>query len=89
MSDTLPDDNSCLYSFLISFLVDARGGAMQGSRCAGIRVIVPPDTVCMPTRITCRNVRKEKLLQCPALSDGEGLATRVLEMGPDGVVFSG
>lgn len=76
-------------SFLFSFLVDARGGAMQGSRCAGVRMIVPPDTVCMPTRITCRYVRKEKLVQSPPLSDGEGLAARVLEMGPDGIVFSG
>lgn len=74
-------------NFLISFLVDARGGTMQGCRDSGIRVVVPPDAACQPTRITCRYVRKEKLLRNPPLNDGEGLVTRVLEMGPEGITF--
>lgn len=28
--------------FLVSFLVDARGGAMQGNRGSGMRLIIPP-----------------------------------------------
>lgn len=44
------------YSFLVSFLVDARGGAMKGCRGGGVRVIVPPLSAQQPTRITCRFV---------------------------------
>ena len=28
--------------FLVSFLVDARGGAMKGNRGSGMRLIIPP-----------------------------------------------
>ena len=28
--------------FLVSFLVDARGGAMKGNRGSGMRLILPP-----------------------------------------------
>ena len=40
--------------FLVSFLVDARGGAMTGHRHWGMRVILPPGAVQQPTRIQCR-----------------------------------
>ena len=40
--------------FLVSFLVDARGGAMTGHRHWGMRVIIPPGAVQQPTRIQCR-----------------------------------
>ena len=40
--------------FLVSFLVDARGGAMTGHRHWGMRVIIPPAAVQQPTRIQCR-----------------------------------
>ena len=40
--------------FLVSFLVDARGGAMTGHRHWGMRVIIPPSAVHQPTRIQCR-----------------------------------
>lgn len=43
----------------------------------------------MPTRITCRFVRKEKLAVSPPLNEGEALAARVLEMGPHGCKFLG
>ncbi|CAB1318604.1 unnamed protein product, partial [Coregonus sp. 'balchen'] len=41
--------------FLVSFMVDARGGSMRGSRHHGLRVIIPPRTCAAPTRITCRD----------------------------------
>ena len=31
--------------FLVSFLVDARGGAMQGNRGSGMRLIIPPGKI--------------------------------------------
>uniref|UniRef100_A0AC34QC34 Ankyrin n=1 Tax=Panagrolaimus sp. JU765 TaxID=591449 RepID=A0AC34QC34_9BILA len=76
-------------SFLISFLVDARGGAMRGCRHSGVRVIIPPRKAAAPMRITCRYLRKEKLAHPPPLSEGEALASRVLEMGPHNAKFLG
>ena len=76
-------------SFLVSFVVDARGGSMQGRRHSGVHIMVPPGQACMPTRVTCRLRRKEKLAHRPPLVEGEGLACRVLEMGPSGVQFDG
>ncbi|ESO11003.1 hypothetical protein HELRODRAFT_72214, partial [Helobdella robusta] len=75
--------------FLVSFLVDARGGAMSGCRHSGVRILVPPNRATMPTRVTCKLVKKEKLSFPPQLLEGEGLATRVLVMGPVGVKFEG
>ena len=75
--------------FLVSFVVDARGGAMRGCRHSGIRVIVPPGRACAPTRITCKLIKREKLSHPPPLNDGESLATRILKMGPVGATFSG
>ncbi|KHJ91359.1 ZU5 domain protein, partial [Oesophagostomum dentatum] len=69
-------------SFLISFLVDARGGAMRGCRHSGVRIIIPPRKASQPVRVTCRYLRKDKLAHPPPLSEGEELASRILEMGP-------
>ncbi|GAB6028396.1 hypothetical protein CHUAL_002561 [Chamberlinius hualienensis] len=76
-------------TFLVSFMVDARGGAMRGCRHSGVRVIIPPRKASMPTRITCRYLKKEKLLHPPPLMEGEACASRVLEMGPIGAKFLG
>uniref|UniRef100_A0A1I7YMT0 ANK_REP_REGION domain-containing protein n=1 Tax=Steinernema glaseri TaxID=37863 RepID=A0A1I7YMT0_9BILA len=76
-------------NFLISFLVDARGGAMRGCRHSGVRIIIPPRKAAQPTRITCRYLRKDKLAHPPPLSEGESLASRILEMGPHGAKFLG
>lgn len=76
-------------SFLISFMVDARGGAMRGCRHSGVRIIIPPRKCSMPTRVTCRLIKKEKLMKPPPMSEGEGLAARILEMGPVGTQFLG
>lgn len=70
-------------------MVDARGGAMKGCRHSGIRIIIPPRRASMPTRITCRYVRKEKLTSPPPLNEGESLAARVLELGPQNYKFLG
>ncbi|XP_078037351.1 uncharacterized protein LOC144470273 isoform X2 [Augochlora pura] len=75
--------------FLVSFLVDARGGAMRGCRHSGVRIIVPPRRATMPIRVTCRLVKPSKVANPPPLMEGEALATRIIEMGPVGVTFLG
>ncbi|XP_011332219.2 ankyrin-2 isoform X2 [Ooceraea biroi] len=76
-------------SFLISFLVDARGGAMKGCRHSGVRIIVPPRRATMPIRVTCRLVKSSKVANPPPLMEGEAFATRIIEMGPVGARFLG
>ncbi|XP_055953787.1 ankyrin-2-like isoform X16 [Argiope bruennichi] len=76
-------------TFLVSFMVDARGGAMRGCRHSGVRIIIPPRKASMPMRITCRYLRKEKLIHPPPLMEGEACASRILEMGPVGARFLG
>jgi len=75
--------------FLVSFLVDARGGAMRGCRHSGVRVIVPPRKAPSPMRVTCRYLRRDKLTHPPPLGEGEALASRILELGPAGAKFLG
>ncbi|KAH9634383.1 hypothetical protein HF086_010863 [Spodoptera exigua] len=76
-------------NFLVSFLVDARGGAMRGCRGGGVRVIVPPLSAQQPTRITCRYLKPSRINHMPPLMEGEALAARVLEMGPVSAKFLG
>uniref|UniRef100_A0A8D2LIP2 Ankyrin 1 n=1 Tax=Varanus komodoensis TaxID=61221 RepID=A0A8D2LIP2_VARKO len=73
--------------FLVSFMVDARGGSMRGSRHNGLRVIIPPRTCAAPTRITCRLFKPQKLQTPPPLAEEEGLASRVIALGPMGAQF--
>ncbi|EEB19933.1 ankyrin-1, putative [Pediculus humanus corporis] len=75
--------------FLVSFLVDARGGAMRGCRHSGVRVIIPPRKATMPMRVTCRYLKRDKIVHPPPLMEGEALASRVLELGPVGAKFLG
>ncbi|XP_071219201.1 ankyrin-1-like isoform X7 [Salvelinus alpinus] len=75
--------------FLVSFMVDARGGSMRGSRHHGLRVIIPPRTCAAPTRITCRLVKPLKLNTPPPLVEGEGLASRIISLGPSSMQFLG
>lgn len=70
-------------------MVDARGGAMRGCRHSGVRVIIPPRKAAMPMRITCRYLKKDKLVHAPPLMEGEALGSRILEMGPAGAKFLG
>jgi len=89
MSDWTRVCHCCGCRFLVSFMVDARGGAMRGCRHSGIRLIIPPLRLCQPTRITCKLVRLSKVPQPPQLMEGEALASRVLVMGPSGAKFMG
>ncbi|XP_039222551.1 ankyrin-3 isoform X35 [Crotalus tigris] len=75
--------------FLVSFMVDARGGSMRGSRHHGMRIIIPPRKCTAPTRITCRLVKRAKLASPPPMVEGEGLTSRLIEMGPSGAQFLG
>uniref|UniRef100_UPI00398F33B5 ankyrin-1-like isoform X3 n=1 Tax=Pristiophorus japonicus TaxID=55135 RepID=UPI00398F33B5 len=75
--------------FLVSFMVDARGGSMRGSRHNGMRVIIPPRTCSAPTRITCRLVKSQKLVSPPPLVEGEGMGSKVIALGPAGTQFLG
>lgn len=88
-----PDDFYFLldpfFSFLVSFMVDARGGAMRGCRHNGLRIIVPPRKCSAPTRVTCRLVKRHRLASMPPMVEGEGLAGRIIEVGPTGAQFLG
>ncbi|XP_057185823.1 ankyrin-2b isoform X4 [Triplophysa rosa] len=75
--------------FLVSFMVDARGGAMRGCRHNGLRIIVPPRKCSAPTRVTCRLVKRHRLASMPPMMEGDGLASRVIEVGPSGAQFLG
>uniref|UniRef100_A0A8C1Q920 Ankyrin 3a n=1 Tax=Cyprinus carpio TaxID=7962 RepID=A0A8C1Q920_CYPCA len=82
---------SCFHSglFLVSFMVDARGGSMRGSRHDGMRIIIPPRKCPAPTRITCRLAKRHRLAYPPPMVEGEGLVSRLVEMGPAGAQFLG
>uniref|UniRef100_A0A8C1YDZ2 Ankyrin 2a, neuronal n=1 Tax=Cyprinus carpio TaxID=7962 RepID=A0A8C1YDZ2_CYPCA len=75
--------------FLVSFMVDARGGAMRGCRHNGLRIIVPPRKCSAPTRVTCRLVKRHRLASMPPMVEGEGLAGKLIEIGPTGAQFLG
>uniref|UniRef100_A0A2I3TPW9 Ankyrin 2 n=1 Tax=Pan troglodytes TaxID=9598 RepID=A0A2I3TPW9_PANTR len=83
-SPCLERDNS---SFLVSFMVDARGGAMRGCRHNGLRIIIPPRKCTAPTRVTCRLVKRHRLATMPPMVEGEGLASRLIEVGPSACVL--
>uniref|UniRef100_A0A3Q1JAP1 Ankyrin 2a, neuronal n=1 Tax=Anabas testudineus TaxID=64144 RepID=A0A3Q1JAP1_ANATE len=88
--DNVVLSSSLLHSgFLVSFMVDARGGAMRGCRHNGLRIIVPPRKCSAPTRVTCRLVKRHRLASMPPVVEGEGLAGRIIEVGPTGAQFLG
>uniref|UniRef100_A0A8D0KZ80 Ankyrin 2 n=1 Tax=Strix occidentalis caurina TaxID=311401 RepID=A0A8D0KZ80_STROC len=70
-------------------MVDARGGAMRGCRHNGLRIIIPPRKCTAPTRVTCRLVKRHRLATMPPMVEGEGLASRLIEVGPSGAQFLG
>uniref|UniRef100_A0A8B9LUI9 Ankyrin 3a n=1 Tax=Astyanax mexicanus TaxID=7994 RepID=A0A8B9LUI9_ASTMX len=90
LSDTLSNSSLVLiYRFLVSFMVDARGGSMRGSRHDGMRIIIPPRKCPAPTRITCRLAKRHRLAYPPPMVEGEGLVSRLVEVGPAGAHFLG
>ncbi|VDM30925.1 unnamed protein product [Hydatigera taeniaeformis] len=74
--------------FLVSFLVDARGGLLESKRYPGMRFIIPPNASVGPLRIICRLLRYPSYAVQPPLNDGEGLACRLIEVGPVGIRFN-
>ncbi|XP_022079193.1 ankyrin-2-like isoform X7 [Acanthaster planci] len=90
LSDNAPLSSIPIFAgFLISFMVDARGGTMKSCRLPGLRVVIPPKRASGPTRVTCRLIKKSKLTTPPPLLENETLATRVLEVGPSNTQFLG
>lgn len=62
---------------------------MRGCRHSGVRVIIPPNTAQQPMRITCRYLRRERLIHPPSLMEGEACASKIMEVGPAGAKFLG
>ncbi|KAL0169299.1 hypothetical protein M9458_033895, partial [Cirrhinus mrigala] len=60
-----------------------------GSRHDGMRIIIPPRKCPAPTRITCRLAKRHRLAYPPPMVEGEGLVSRLVEMGPAGAQFLG
>uniref|UniRef100_A0A2K5MCM8 Ankyrin 2 n=1 Tax=Cercocebus atys TaxID=9531 RepID=A0A2K5MCM8_CERAT len=86
-SVVIPSHQVCDIFFLVSFMVDARGGAMRGCRHNGLRIIIPPRKCTAPTRVTCRLVKRHRLATMPPMVEGEGLASRLIEVGPSACVL--
>ena len=76
------------HNFLVSFMVDAQGGTMRGSRRSGVRVVIPPKKASMPTRITCQYLKHDKDVPNP-LMEGEIKVSKILKLGPAGAQFLG
>lgn len=55
---------------------------MTGSRRSGIRMVIPPQSAEQPVRITCRQLRPDQVMTLPPLSEGEGLACRIIQLTP-------
>uniref|UniRef100_A0A8C5LVQ0 Ankyrin 2 n=1 Tax=Leptobrachium leishanense TaxID=445787 RepID=A0A8C5LVQ0_9ANUR len=66
-----------------------RQWAMKGCRHNGLRIIIPPRKCTAPTRVTCRLVKRHRLATMPPMVEGEGLASRLIEVGPSGAQFLG
>lgn len=60
---------------------------MRGCRHSGVRVIIPPGAAQQPMRITCRYLRRERLVHPPPLMEGEACASKIMEVGPAGAKF--
>uniref|UniRef100_UPI0035902682 ankyrin-3-like n=1 Tax=Myxine glutinosa TaxID=7769 RepID=UPI0035902682 len=78
--------------FLVSFVADARGGHARASRHPGLRLAVPPLACPAPTRLTCRLVRGSSsrpasIAEVPTLPEGEGVVSRLFDIGPAGGHF--
>ena len=70
-------------------MVDARGGVVRCTRHAGLQIVIPPGRVCMPTRVTCKLIKADKVTSIPGLKEGESMVSRIIELGPSGINFNG
>ncbi|KAM3174258.1 hypothetical protein ACTXT7_010901 [Hymenolepis weldensis] len=75
--------------FLVSFLVDARGGFVEAQRRPELRFMIPPNAISSPTRIICRLLRPDRVSRLPHLNDGDAFACRIIEMSPSNMRFDG
>ncbi|VUZ45124.1 unnamed protein product, partial [Hymenolepis diminuta] len=75
--------------FLVSFLVDARGGFVEAQRRPELRFLIPPNAISSPTRIICRLLRPDRVSRLPHLNDGDAFACRIIEMSPSNMRFDG
>ncbi|VDN98571.1 unnamed protein product, partial [Rodentolepis nana] len=75
--------------FLVSFLVDARGGFVEAQRRPDLRFLIPPNAISSPTRIICRLLRPDRVSRLPHLNDGDAFACRIIEMSPSNMKFDG
>ncbi|KAH9280106.1 Ankyrin-2 [Echinococcus granulosus] len=75
--------------FLVSFLVDARGGFVEAQRRPNLRFLIPPHAISSPTRIICRLLRPDRVSRLPHLNDGDAFACRIIEMSPSSVRLDG
>ncbi|CAG5103182.1 Oidioi.mRNA.OKI2018_I69.chr1.g655.t2.cds [Oikopleura dioica] len=76
--DEVIDDEEKQSGFLVSFIVDARGGIISSRRHPELKFFIPEGSCPAPTRITCRIARSTK----PPLSEAENQATSVVEVAP-------
>ncbi|CAH8614825.1 unnamed protein product [Heterobilharzia americana] len=74
--------------FLVSFIVDARGGLIQAKRYPDLKIFIPPNVVNGPVRIVCRLLHPDRMNSPPIMNDGDGLACRLIEIGPTGIRFA-
>ncbi|CAH8591301.1 unnamed protein product [Schistosoma turkestanicum] len=74
--------------FLVSFIADARGGLIQARRYPDLRIFIPPNVINGPLRIVCRLVHPDRVNSPPIMNDGDGLACRLIEIGPTGIRFA-
>jgi len=68
-------------------VVGRDGGIIRAPPPQKLRVIVPPGSVDMPTRMTCRLIGKERLRHPPQLRVGQALASRIVEVTPPALKF--
>jgi len=80
-------DGGAVVRFLVSFMVDARGGVMIGRRHSGLRVIIAPTATSEPTRVQCKLVNTTKLTCPPPMSEADALAARVIDLGQTRLKF--
>lgn len=62
---------------------------MNCNRFSGLRIIVQPKVISNPTKLICKFVVKDQILNPPPLLHNEGLACRILELTPNGLDFDG
>ena len=55
---------------------------MCGSRRSGVRVLIPSQSAEKPMRLTIRQLRPDQVVNLPPMSEGEGLASRIIHLTP-------